>query len=100
MPKFSVQVPHSLTREEARARLERFADRLQQKFQTQVSDLDQSWEDDTLRFRFKTYGIPLSGGIAVNDASLDVDGDLPFSAMMFRGKIESSIREELEKLVA
>jgi putative polyhydroxyalkanoate system protein len=100
MPKFNVQVPHSLTREEARARLERFADRLQQKFQTQVSDLDQSWEDDTLRFRFKTYGIPLSGGIAVNDASLDVDGDLPFTAMMFRGKIESSIREELEKLVA
>jgi putative polyhydroxyalkanoate system protein len=100
MPKFNVQVPHSLTREEARTRLERFADNLQRKFQTQVSDLHQSWEDDTLRFRFKTYGIPLSGGIAVGDAALDVDGDLPFSAMMFRGKIESSIREELEKLVA
>jgi putative polyhydroxyalkanoate system protein len=100
MPKFNVQVPHSLTREEARTRLERFAERLQQKFQTQVSELHQSWEDDTLRFRFKTYGIPLSGGISVGDSALDVDGDLPFSAMMFRGKIESSIREELERLVA
>ena len=99
MPKFNVQVPHSLSREEARTRLERFADNLQQKFQTQVSDLNQTWEDDTLRFKFKTYGIPLSGGITIGDASLDVDGDLPFSAMMFRGKIESSIREELERLV-
>jgi|SRR5688572_14877524 putative polyhydroxyalkanoate system protein len=100
MPKFNVQVPHSLTQQEARSRLERFAEMLQQKFQNQVSDLQQSWEDDTLRFQFKTYGIPLSGGIAVGEHELTVDGDLPFSAMMFRGKIESSIREQLERLVA
>jgi len=100
MPKFNVQVPHSLTQQEARSRLERFADMLQQKFQNQVSDLQQSWDGDTLRFHFKTYGIPLAGGITVSDQDLKVDGDLPFSAMMFRGKIESSIREELERLVA
>ena len=100
MPKFNVQVPHSLSQQEARARLERFAEMLQQKFQGQVSDLHQSWENDTLRFRFKTYGIPLEGGITVGDQALDVDGELPFSAMMFRGKIESSIRQELERLVA
>ena len=100
MPKFNVQVPHSLSQSEARSRLERFADRLQQKFQNQVSELHQSWEDDTLRFRFKTYGIPLDGGITVGENALNVDGNLPFSAMMFRGKIESTIREELERLVA
>jgi putative polyhydroxyalkanoate system protein len=100
MPKFSVQVPHSLPQAEARTRLERFAESLQQKFQKQVSDLHQSWEDDTLRFRFKTFGIPLDGGITVSDTDLNVDGNLPFSAMMFRGKIESTIREELERLVA
>jgi putative polyhydroxyalkanoate system protein len=100
MPKFNVDVPHSLTQEEARSRLERFAESLQHKFQNQVSDLVQSWEGDTLRFSFKTFGIQLAGGIAVSDHDLKVTGDLPFSAMMFRGKIESSIREELERLVA
>jgi len=100
MPKFSVHVPHSLSQQEARLRLERFAERLQQKFQNQVSDLHQEWENDTLRFRLKTYGIPLEGRITVSDTELDLDGDLPFSAMMFRGKIESTIREELERLVA
>ena len=100
MPKFSVQVPHSLPHAEARSRLERFADSLQRKFQNQVSDLHQAWENDTLRFRFKTYGIPLDGGITVSDKELNVDGNLPFSAMMFRGKIESTIREELERIVA
>jgi putative polyhydroxyalkanoate system protein len=100
MPRFNVHVPHSLTRQEARSRLERFVETLQQKFQNQVSDLHQSWEDDTLRFRFKTFGIQLEGGIAVGDDDLSVDGDLPFSAMMFRGKIESAIREELVRLMA
>jgi putative polyhydroxyalkanoate system protein len=100
MPKFNVQVPHALSPAEARTRLERFAENLQQKFQNQVSDLHQAWENDTLRFRFKTFGIPLDGGITVGDKDLNVEGNLPFSAMMFRGKIESTFREELERLVA
>ncbi|MEX0614009.1 MAG: polyhydroxyalkanoic acid system family protein [Pirellulales bacterium] len=100
MPKFGVRVPHKLTPQEVRARLERFVEVLQQKFENQVSDLEQSWEGDTLRFRFKTYGIPLEGGIAVTEEDLNMSGDLPFSAMMFRGKIESAIREQLERLVA
>jgi putative polyhydroxyalkanoate system protein len=100
MPKFGVRVPHSLTQTEARSRLERFAELLQQKYQDKVSDLDQSWEGDTLKFRFKSYGIQLQGGIAVNDKELDLNGELPFAAMMFKGKIESEIREQLEKIVA
>ena len=100
MPKFGVRVPHQLTPQEARARLERFVEVLQQKFENQVSDLQQEWEGDSLRFRFKTYGIPLEGGITVAENELNLAGDLPFSAMMFRGKIESAIREQLERLVA
>ena len=100
MPKFNVNVPHSLGQQEARSRMEHFAERLEQKFQNQVSDLHQSWEDDTLTFRFKSFGILLQGGIHVDENELRVDGDLPFAAVMFRGKIESSIREELERLVA
>ena len=99
MPKFNVEVPHQLSQEEARQRLDRFVDILRQKFQDSVSDLDQSWEGDTLRFKFKSYGIPLSGTIAVADTALKVDGDLPFTAMMFKGKIESAIKEQLTRLV-
>jgi putative polyhydroxyalkanoate system protein len=99
MPKFNVQVPHTLTQHEARARLERFADVLGEKFRGQVSDLEQSWEGETLKFRFKTFGIQLAGGITVNDDQLNLDGDLPFTALVFKGKIESAIRDELTKLV-
>jgi putative polyhydroxyalkanoate system protein len=100
MPKFGVRVPHNLSQEEARSRLERFAELLQQKYQDKVSDLNQSWNGDTLDFSFKSYGIQLKGGIAVTDKELDLNGELPFAAMMFKGKIESEIREQLEKIVA
>jgi putative polyhydroxyalkanoate system protein len=100
MPKFGVTVPHQLTKDEARSRLERFAEMLQSKFEGKVSDLNQSWDGDTLKFSFKSFGIQLSGGIAVNDDNLKLDGDLPFAAMMFKGKIESDIKEQLERIVA
>jgi putative polyhydroxyalkanoate system protein len=100
MPKFGVTVPHRLTKDEARSRLERFAEVLQTKFEGKVSDLNQSWDGDTLKFSFKSFGIQLSGGIAVNDDNLKLDGELPFAAMMFRGKIESDIKEQLERIVA
>ena len=99
MPKFNVEVPHQLSQEEARQRLDRFVDILRQKFQDSVSDLEQSWEGNSLRFKFKSYGIPLSGTIAITDNALKVDGDLPFTAMLFKGKIESAIKEQLTRLV-
>lgn len=100
MPKFGVRVPHSLTKDEARSRLEKFIDMLMAKSGNQVSDLQQSWEGDTLKFQFKTYGIAINGGITIAENELNLAGDLPFAAMMFKGKIESEIREQLERLVA
>jgi putative polyhydroxyalkanoate system protein len=100
MPKFGVRVPYTIDKDEARSRLERFAEMLEAKFANQVSDLQQSWDGDTLKFHFKTYGIPLDGGITVGDNELNVAGDIPFAAMMFKGKIESEIREQLEKIIA
>ena len=99
MPKFGVRVPHTLTKDEARSRLERFIEMIQSKFANQVSDLTQSWEGDTLKFHFKTYGIPLDGGITVEDNELNMAGDLPFAAMMFKGKIEEKFKELVSKVL-
>lgn len=99
MPKFNVTVPHTLTKQEATERLNQFVDILRNKFQDSVSDLEQTWDGDVLGFRFKTFGVPLSGRITIGDDNLVVDGDLPFTAMMFKGKIESAIREQLERLM-
>ncbi len=99
MPKFSLEVPHNLSAEEARTRLERFIESLQAKFQDKVSDLSQSWTGDTLSFAFKTFGFKIAGAVASLENKLDVSGDIPFAAMMFKGKIETEIREQLARLM-
>ncbi|MBX3432955.1 MAG: polyhydroxyalkanoic acid system family protein [Pirellulales bacterium] len=99
MPKFNVEIPHQLTADEARSRLERFAEAMQAKFDDKVSDLSQSWNGDSLSFGFKTFGIKISGDIACRDEKLVVNGDLPLTAMMFKGKIESEMRELLGRFM-
>ncbi|MBA3485310.1 MAG: polyhydroxyalkanoic acid system family protein [Pirellulales bacterium] len=99
MPKFQLEIPHTLSAEEARSRLERFIESLQAKFQDKVSDLSQSWNGNTLSFGFKTFGFKIAGAIAALENKLDVSGDIPFAAMMFKGKIETEIREQLARLM-
>jgi putative polyhydroxyalkanoate system protein len=100
VPKFQLDVPHNLGAEQAKSRLERFIEMMQSKFQDKVSDLSQGWSGNTLNFAFKTFGIKINGAIDVQEDALKVAGDIPFAAMMFKGKIESEVRQQLERLVS
>jgi Putative polyhydroxyalkanoic acid system protein (PHA_gran_rgn) len=99
VPKFQMEIPHALSADEAKSRLERFIESLQSKFQDKVSDLQQAWNGNTLSFGFKTFGFKIAGAIDSLDKKLDVTGDIPFAAMMFKGKIEAEIREQLTRLL-
>jgi hypothetical protein len=99
MPKLHITIPHPLSQQDATTKLNSFIDLLRSKYKDQLSGLEESWDANVLSFGFKTYGIGVTGKITVNDHSLDVDGDLPFSAIMFKGKIESTFRDELTKLM-
>lgn len=101
MPKFHVAVPHMLSQQDARKLLDRFIEEvIVKKFQDSVGDLEQHWEGDALAFSFKTFGIQIAGKCTVSDNEVAVDGDLPFTAMMFKGKIESEIKKQLERLMS
>ena len=96
MPKINLEIPHQLSAEDARHKLERFTESFPK---DQVSDLEQTWNGNTLTFGFKTFGIKIGGNLTAADQKLLVDIDLPFSAMMFKGKIESEVKKQLERLV-
>lgn len=99
MPKFSIEVPHQLTADDARGRLMRKAEFLQSRFGDQVKDMTQSWADNVLSFGFKTMGMRFDGTVGVEDERVVVNGDLPFAAMMFKGKIESELKQQLEQIL-
>ena len=95
MPKINMEIPHQLSAEESRSRLERFTESLPK---DQVTDLEQSWNGDSLTFGFKTFGIKIAGDLTAADQNLLVNIEIPFTAMMFKGKIESEVRKQLERL--
>lgn len=99
MPKFNLEIPHQLSVDEAKDRLTRFTEMISSKFQDSVEDLEQSWSGDSLSFGFKTFGFKIQGEIEVLENKLVLNGDLPFAAMMFKGKIESEIRQQLERIM-
>ncbi len=100
MPSLSITTPHALGAEEATARLKRFFEKLKARHQDKVSNLEEQWHDNRLEYSFSTYGFSIKGDMTVEPGEVKVSGALPFAAMMFKGKIEQAVREELEKVLA
>jgi putative polyhydroxyalkanoate system protein len=100
MPRISIQTPHALATEEAKKRVETLLEKVKHRYQSQVSDLQEAWDGDNLGFQFTTYGFKIKGKLDVRPDQVNIDGEIPFAAMMFKGRIEQTIRDELAKLLA
>ena len=100
MPGIGMEIAHQLGEDQAAERLKGFLERVRQSYESQVSNLSESWDGNILSFAFTTYGFNIKGTVAVTPETVQFNGELPFAAMMFKGKIEQSIRNELEKVLA
>jgi putative polyhydroxyalkanoate system protein len=100
MPKVTIAVPHAVGKEQAVERVKGMMNQIKEKYKAQVSNLTDEWSGDTLNFGFTTYGFNIKGALAVEDSQVKLDGDLPFAAMMFKGRIEQEVRDQLNKLLA
>ena len=99
MPSLKMSVPHQLGQDEAVTRLKGFLEKVKQRYQNQVSDLEESWAANTLDFAFKTYGFHIKGHMVVDPDDVKFEGQIPFAAMMFKGKIEQTIRDEMNRVL-
>jgi hypothetical protein len=100
MPKVNLSVPHAVGQDEARKRIEKVLIRVMEKFGDQVSDLQKSWEENVLNFSFKTFGFAIKGSMAVESEQVDFECSLPIAAMMFKGKVEKTMRDELTRILS
>lgn len=100
MPGFRTEVPHTLGKEDATAKLKTFIERVQERYKDQVSAIDGAWQENKLDFSLTTFGFTISGALTVEDQVAVLEGQLPFAAVAFRGKIEQGIKAELEKALA
>ena len=100
MPGFNTEVPHGLGKEAALERLKGFLSQVKERYAKEISEVAGEWDENVLSYEFTTFGIKVDGKLTVEDDVVKMDGNLPFAAMMFKGKISNSIKVALEKAVA
>ena len=100
MPQFAVVVPHSLSKEDARSRLDHLIERIRSEHGERLSNMQGGWVADVLSFSFSTMGMAVSGAMNVEDDQVRVQGQLPLAAAFFRGKIEQTIQSELRSVLS
>ena len=100
MPRMHVVVPHRLSQDEAKARIQNLLTDLKSQYSGRFEDLEESWSDHQGQFSLRAMGFKVSGTLAVKPSEVELSGDLPFAAAPFKGRIEEVIRERAERLLA
>jgi len=100
MPKLLTTIPHLLGEEEAIRRLRDGFNNIKETCRDQVQDLQESWNGNTLTFRFSGFGFRIKGTVVAESREVKVAAVLPFAAMMFKGMIERQVQDHVSKLLA
>ncbi|AKA84012.1 polyhydroxyalkanoic acid system protein [Pseudomonas synxantha] len=91
MARITVEREHSLGKEQARAKAEQLARKLEDKY-----GVESSWSGDTL----KLTRSGVKGTVAVADDSLRIDVELGLLMSAMSGTIKSEIEKALDKALA
>ena len=101
MPKMHLIVDHRLSQDEALKRVQGLLEDLSSRYSDQIKDLHQEpWDDNKCQFSFSAGGFSVSGTLTVTSSNVELLGNLPLAASLFKGKIESTIRKRAEELLA
>jgi hypothetical protein len=99
MPKLNMAVSHNLTQDEAVRRVRNLLNDVKTHFADKISDLHEEWDGNMGKFHFSAMGFPVSGTLTVKTSQVEISGNLPFAAILFKRKIESTIKDRAEKLL-
>ena len=100
MPKLNMVIQYHLSQDEALRRIQGLLEDVKNQFAGKISDLREEWNGNTGRFNFSAMGFSVSGILTVHSSQVELSANLPFAATFFKGKIEATIRERAETLLA
>lgn len=100
MPKIEMSIRHNLPQDEALRRIRGLLADIKRERGEQISDLQERWSGNKANFSFNVVGFDVSGTLEVGSSEVKLDGNLPFLAGIFKGQIESTIRDRAQSLLA
>ena len=95
-----IEYRHGASAGEAYKRIDGLLTALERKYGDQVGNGQRSWNDamDRMEFSLEVRGMKLSGDLQLVGDRATMEIKLPFLARAFSDRIESTMREELDKL--
>jgi hypothetical protein len=93
----TIQIDHTLPKEEAKRRIEQLIEQYQEEYKDQVQDLTVEWKDDKAHIRVSARGYSSAGNLEVTDSAVLLDFYVPFLLQVFSKKIKSTIQHTIEE---
>ena len=100
MSSLNLNIPHSLSKEEAISRIKNLFSNLKDEHKDMISDVHESWQENKGNFSFKAKGFNLAGDIIVNDSNVQINSDLPFAVSFFKSAISDVITKKAKTLLS
>lgn len=94
-----VQVNHNYSEAEALEKMKTFLGKLKEEYSDKVDNINENWEGNSGSYSCNFSGMKLEGNIKVTDGKVVVNGKIPFFAMPFSSVIESTIKNEIDKVL-
>ncbi len=95
-----IDYSYNCSTEEAYNKIDSFLDELANEYSDMISNPSRKWNDskDKMNFSFEVKGFNIDGNVQLKENGLTLEGDVPFPANLFEGKIRSTIESKLDSL--
>lgn len=94
-----VNIPHRLTRDNVRTRLQSGMSQIRTQFGQNVGQIEDKWAGDHCDFRLAAMGQTVNGRLDIADNSVRLEIDLPWILAAFASKIRAGIEQQGHKLL-
>lgn len=92
-----IEVPHQLSKDEAREKIKSLLGDLKEKYSGQVKNVEENWTDYRNDFKLGIGPLSTNGNIVVEDSNIQIDLEIPLFASMYKNQIKSLIEEQAKK---
>ncbi len=97
--KITINVPHKLTREDARRRIDSGFAKVQEQVTGKTLEMEQSWQGDTMQFTAAAMGQNITGRLNVEDTQVKIEVDLPWILAKLSGAFSDKLKKQTQLLL-
>ena len=95
----SVSIPHRLTQDEARARLQQGLSDLKAQHAASIAQVAEQWNGNAMSFRLTAMGQAITGRVDVQPSAIRLEMDLPWLLAAFAEKFKPRIEQEGRRML-